>query len=110
VLIPGRVSFRQEAQGVVYPGQPSGLTYLSLIGLIGALNDGLPDVSGERLVRVCCVRQLAAYPFFCYFLVSVDSVIYIPSAFRQGLIGLFDLPRPLVGSIVGVAAQLSKSL
>jgi len=34
----------------------SGLTYLSLVVLIGAFNDGLPDVSGERLVRVRCAR------------------------------------------------------
>jgi len=46
-LIPGRVSFRQKGQGIVYPGQLSGLTYLSLVGLIGPLDDGLPDVSGE---------------------------------------------------------------
>jgi len=52
VLVPGRVGFRQKGQGVVDPGQLSGLTYLSLVGLVGPLNDGLPDVSGERLVRV----------------------------------------------------------
>ena len=110
VLISGRVSFRQEGQDVVYLGQLSALTYLTLVGLVGALDDGLPDISGERLVRVCCARQLATYPFFCYFLVSTDSVVYIPSAFCQGLIGLFDLPRSSVGSIIDVTAQLRKPL
>jgi len=52
VLIPGNVSFRQKGQGIIYPGQLSGLTYLSLVGLVGSLDDGLPDVSGERLVRI----------------------------------------------------------
>ena len=52
MLIPGRVGFRQKGQGVVYPGQLSGRTYLSLVGLIGPFDDGLPDVSGKRLVRV----------------------------------------------------------
>jgi len=52
MLISGSVSFRQEGQGIVYTSQLSGLTYLSLVGLIGPLDDGLPDVSGERLVRV----------------------------------------------------------
>jgi len=52
VLIPGHVGFRQKGQDIVYPGQLSGLTYLSLVGLVGPFDDGLPDVSGERLVRV----------------------------------------------------------
>jgi len=52
VLVLGRVGFRQKGQGVVDPGQLSGLTYLSFVGLIGPLDDSLPDVSGERLVRV----------------------------------------------------------
>jgi len=81
MLISGHVSFHQEGQGIVYPSQLSGLTYLSLVGLIGALDDGLADVPGKGLVRVCCARQLTAYPFLCYFLVSVDSVIYVPRAF-----------------------------
>jgi len=110
LLIPGCVSVRQEGQDVVYPSQLSGLTYLSLVGLIGALDDCLPDISGEGFVCVCCVRQLAVYPFFHYFLVSVDTVIYVPSTFPQGLIGLFDFPRPSVSFVIGVAAQPSKLL
>jgi len=110
VLIPGRVGFRQKGQRVVYLGQLSGLTYLLFVGLVGPLDDGLPDVSGERLVRVRRFWQLATYPLFRYFLVSVDSVIYVPSAFRQGLIGLFNLPRSSVGSIISVTAQLRKPL
>jgi len=53
MLILGRVSFRQKGQGIVYPGQLSGLAYLPLVGLVGSLDDGLPDISGERLVRIC---------------------------------------------------------
>jgi len=103
VLISGSVSFPQEGQSVIYPGQLSGLTYLLLIGLVGALDDGLPDISGKRLVRICRIRELAVYPFFCYFLISIDSVIYIPCAFCQGLIGLFDFLRSSVGFVVGIA-------
>ena len=110
MLITGHVSLRQEGQGIVNPSQLSSLTYLSLVGLIGTLDDSLPDVSGERLVRICFARQLAAFPFIYYFLISVDSVIYVPLAIRQGLIGLFNLVRPSVGSIVDVATQLSKPL
>jgi len=110
VLVPGFVGFHQKGQGIVDPGQLSGLAHLSLVGLVGPLDDGLPDVSGERLIRVCRFRQLATYPFFCDFLISVDSVIYVPSAFRQGLIGLFNLPRSTVGSVIGVTTQLREPL
>jgi len=75
MLISGRVSFCQEGQGIVHPSQLRGLTYLSLIGLVGVLDNGLPDVRCKGLVCVCCALQLAAYPFLCYFLVSADSVI-----------------------------------
>jgi len=82
VLALSRVGFRQEGQGIVYPSQLSGLKYLLLVGLIGVLDNGLPDVSGKGLVRICCAQQLTVYPFLCYFLISVDSVIYVPSALR----------------------------
>jgi len=55
MLISGHVGFCQEGQDIVYLSQLSGLTYLSLVDLIGALDDGLPDVPGEGLVRLCCV-------------------------------------------------------
>jgi len=82
VLISGRVGFRQKGQGVVYPCQLGGLAYLSFVGLVGVLEDSLSDITGEGLVRVCGIQELTAYPFFCYLLISVDTVIYVPSAFR----------------------------
>jgi len=82
VLISGCVSFRQKGQGVVHSGQLGGLTYLSFVSLAGVLEDTLPDFTGQGLVCVCGARQLTAYPFFWYFFISVDTVIYVPSAFR----------------------------
>jgi len=55
---------------------------LLLVSLVGVLEDGLPDITGKGLVRVRGPRQLAAYPFFGYFFISVDPAIYVPSAFR----------------------------
>jgi len=48
----------------------------------------------ERLVGVRCICQLAAYPYFCDFFLSVYSVIYIAGTFRQYLIGFFNLLHP----------------
>jgi len=88
VLVPGCVGFCQEGQGIIYSSQLSGLTYLPFVGFAGTLEDALPNVRGQGLVRICCARQLAAYPFFRYFLVSIGSVIYVPSSFCHGLVGL----------------------
>ena len=108
MLVSDRVSFPQEGQCVGYLGQLSGLTYLQFVGLIGVFDDRLPHVSGQGLVCVCHGQQFAAYPFFGYFLISVYSVIYIPGAFCQRLVGLLNRLYPLIVLVDGVAAQLGE--
>jgi len=106
VLVSGHLSFPQEGQCVVYPGQLSGLTYLPLVGLIGAFDDGLPYIPGQGLVCVCCGQQFAAYQFFGYCLISVYSVIYVSGAIRQSSVGLLILLHPLIVLVDAVAAEL----
>jgi len=108
MLASGGVGLVQEGKGVVYPSELGSLVYLPLVVFAGSFRDELPDIVPECLVGVGCVCQLAAYPYFCDFFVSVYSVIYVPGTLRQCFIGFFDLLHSLIGSVDHVAAQLSK--
>jgi len=81
MLISGRVSFRQEGQGIVYPSPLSSAAnaYQSLAQNVWQSIIERTNEANEQ--QICQATQLAAYPFLRYFLVSIDSVIYVPSAF-----------------------------
>jgi len=104
VLVSGRVCFPQEGQHVVDPHQLGCLAHLSFGGLVGSLNDRLPNVSCEGLIGIGRGCEFAAYLCLLYFLVSVYLVIYVPGSFGQSLVGVFDLSHPLVGLVSGVTA------
>jgi len=104
MLASGHVGFGEKCEGVVDPGELGCLAYLSLVVLVGSFQNGLPYVMRERLISVCGIGQLGANPTFCDFFVSVYSVIYVPGAFRQNSVGLFDSLHSLIGSIDRVAA------
>ena len=108
MLASGSVGFGQQDKGVVHAGELGSLAHLPLVVFLGLIQDGLPNVLREGLVGVHCVRQLAANPYFCDFLVSVNSVIYILGPFSQRLIGFLNLPHPLIGPIDHVATQLGE--
>jgi len=55
VLTPHGVGFGQEGQAIVYPDKLGSLTYLPLVVFLHSLNDGLPHILRESLVRVGCV-------------------------------------------------------
>jgi len=80
-----------------------GLAYLSLVVFLGSVLDGLPNILCEGLVGVGGFCQLAPDPCLGYFLVSVNSVIYVPSSFVQCLVGFFDLQHSLIGPVDRVA-------
>ena len=108
MLASSNIGLSQESEGIVYMDELGGLAYLPLVVFIGTLQDGLPNVQCQHLVCVGCVRQLGSYPGFCDFLVSVYPVIYVPSAFSQGLIGFLDSDHSLIGFIDCVAAQFGE--
>ena len=99
----GGVGFGQEGEGIIYAGELGGLPYLPLVIVVGSFLDGWPDVLRERLVGVCCDRQLAAYPGFCDRFVSMYPVVYIPGAFGQGSVGFFDSLHSLIGFVDRIA-------
>jgi len=47
MLVSGCVGLCQEGQGIIYSSQLSGLTYLSFVGFVGALEDRLANVRGQ---------------------------------------------------------------
>jgi len=104
MLASGRVGFGEECEGVVDPGELGCLAYLPLVVFVGSFQDGLPYVMHERLISIWGIGQLGTNPSLCNLLISVYSVIYVPSAFCQGSVGLFDSLHSLIGSIDRVAA------
>jgi len=108
VLASGSVSLYQVGKSIVHAGELGSLAYLPLFVFLGSIQDDLPNVLREGLVGIRCIRQLAANPCFCDFLVSVDSVIYIPDPFGQHLLGFLDLLYSLIGPIDRIAAQLGE--
>jgi hypothetical protein len=57
-MLPGRVGFGEEGDGVVQPGDLRGLVDGLEVGLRRPLDDGLPYFSTESLVGVGRVGQL----------------------------------------------------
>ena len=108
MLASGSVGFGKEYEGVVDSGELGCLAYLLLVVLVGSFQNGLPYVMRERLISVCGIGQLGANQSFCDFFVSVYSVIYVPGAFCQCLVGLLDSLHSLVGPVDRVAAQLGE--
>ena len=108
MLASGGVGFAQEVEGIIYPSELGSLAYLPLVVFTGSFQNGLPHVMCERLVGIECICQLAAYPGFCDFFVSIYPAIYVPGAFCQCSIGLFDLLHLLICPVDRVAIQLTE--
>jgi len=106
MLALSSVGLSQESESVVYVGELGGLAYLPLVVFVGSFQDGLPHILHQRLIGIGCVHQLGSYPGFYDFPVSVYSVIYVPGAFSQGVVGLLDSDYSLIGFVDRVAAQL----
>jgi len=92
----------------VHAGYLGGLVHSLHFLCCCSIDNGLPDLSCERLVRVSRHHELVSFPVPRDQLLGFQLFVDELRALRQAIIGHLDLPNTPVCTIHGVAAEVQE--
>jgi len=104
--VPCQVRFLQECLRIVHSSYLGCRVHSLHFLRLGALDNGLPDLSGEGLIRVSCYHKFVSYPVSRDLFFGFHLLIDVLSAVRQPVIGGFNSSDLSVRSVHRVATKV----